>query len=117
MPSEQPHRRANQLLAQLVPSGVLREARKLAERFQQEEIFRVYLLKRMWFIFPAVVLFFLVSTVCAYAVFLFLLPLSNSQPEWFGIAVSLLVPIVWFGGLVLQLYLLFSWLERRASKQ
>ena len=117
MPAKRSFFQANQLLAQLVPHDVLREARKLAERIEHEERFKTYLLRRFWIIFPAALLFIAVNTACARAVILFLAPRLTSQSELAIAAGWLFAAAFWIGGFLLELYLLFAWLERRAGRE
>lgn len=107
-----------QLLAQLLPIQVLKDVRNLALEFEQEEFLRRYALKRMWLIIPAALVFAIVSTACAVAVIaLSLRLLEQSIPQWAFYLTLGMAAATWFGSLLLQLYLLFSWLERAALRQ
>ena len=125
MPVEQS--RANELLVHLVPSHVLMQAQKLAKRFEREEKFKTYLAARFWIIFPAAILFLLVSAACAYGVGSFALVLAHfgqGQPLLFqgplvtvGFLLMIASPVVAVCAFFLQLYLLFGLFEQRAVSQ
>jgi hypothetical protein len=109
------HTGVGDILSHFLPHNVLRDARNLALAFQNEEVFRDYVVRRIWFVIPVVLVFVLVSTVCAAGVLLFL-PRFTAPPVslWFRAVVLLLVATIWLGGIVSQLYLFFVWLEQIA---
>ena len=56
---------AGDMLSQLRPRSMLRDARDLALKFQRDDVFRGYIAARMWAVIPVIFVFILVSTVCA----------------------------------------------------
>src|ERR1700704_1284472 len=58
-------RAAGDMLEQLRPRRVLRDARDLALKFQRDEVFREYVLGRIWAVLAMVLVFVFVSTVCS----------------------------------------------------
>src|SRR5712691_7276325 len=56
---------AGDLLGQLWPPSVLRDARELLLKVQRDEVFREYLAARLWAVLAMLLLFVLISTVCA----------------------------------------------------
>ncbi len=56
---------AGDMLSQLWPPNVLRDARELLLKFQRDEVFREYLAARVWAVLAMLLLFVLISTVCA----------------------------------------------------
>jgi len=56
---------ARDMLDQLRPRRVLRDASDFALKFQNDEVFRDYVVSRIWIVLPVVLVFFLVSTICS----------------------------------------------------
>src|SRR6266568_2476569 len=56
---------AGDMLSQLWPPSVLRDARELLLKFQRDEVFREYLSAHLWAVLAMPLLFVLISTVCA----------------------------------------------------
>src|SRR6266566_1624132 len=56
---------AGDMLSQLWPPSVLRDARELLLKFQRDEVFREYLAAHVWAVLAMLLLFVLISTVCA----------------------------------------------------
>ena len=110
MPSKQPYRYANQLLAQLVPAEVLRKARELALQYRREEFIRAFLLKRVLLILLITFLLIIFGIRWIGALLSFL------KPYWIlhTILVGTLLVVVL--SLPFLVYLLFSRLERQAAK-
>jgi phage shock protein PspC (stress-responsive transcriptional regulator) len=117
LPTKQSYFQANRLLAQLVPQDVLDEVRKLAKRVEQEEKFKAFLLSNFWLVIPAAFLFIAISTGSVSGVYVLLAQYLNFSPEWIRIGLFLSLPVFGIGSFLLQLYFLFSWLERRATAQ
>jgi hypothetical protein len=88
----------------------LREARNLAQRFEQGELFRLYVRRRLWLIGPLCAVMLATSVACAAATIV----LFTEIAPWLALVGILLAPLVLFGSLLLQAYVLFSWLEDRA---
>src|SRR5258708_9917435 len=56
---------AGDILSQLRPRNVLRDARDFLLKFQRDEVFREYFAARTWAVLPMLLLFVLVSAVGA----------------------------------------------------
>ena len=109
---------AGDLLGQLWPPSVLRDTRNFLLKFQRDEVFREYLAARIWAVLGMLLLFFLISTVCAIdimfnSVRLIRLPV----PVWYRGFALLLGAAVWVGGMVAQIYVFLIWLEERAAQK
>ena len=109
---------AGDMLSQLRPRSVLRDARDLALKFQRDEVFREYVVARMWVVIPVIFVFILVSTVCAVGIMFnaarWVLP---PVPLWVRGLALFLGGAVWLGGIVAQVYLFLLWLEERAAQR
>jgi hypothetical protein len=105
-------------LAHFLPHRILRDARQLAVSFYNESLFRNYASERIGYISAVVLVFVLVSTVCAVAVMLSV-PRLASPPVGFGLKfLSFLCGVaVWAAGILAQLYLFFGWVQERALEK
>src|SRR3979490_1635922 len=56
---------AGDMLDQLRPRRVLRDARDFALKFQNDEVFSDYVVSRVWAVLPVILVFVLVSTICS----------------------------------------------------
>lgn len=101
---------AQHWIAQFLALGVLKDAQNLAHRFQEGEVFRLYVLRRMRLVIPVGLLILLTSIACAAATVVFL---GGARPLLVLLAI-LLVPFILIGSLFVQVYVFFSWLESRA---
>lgn len=101
---------AQHWIAQYLALGVLKDAQNLAHRFQEGEVFRLYVLRRMRLVIPVGLLILLTSIACAAATVVFL---GGARPLLVLLAI-LLVPFILIGSLFVQVYVFFSWLESRA---
>jgi len=108
---------AGDMLDQLRPRRVLRDARDFALKFQRDEVFRDYVLSRIWAVLPVVLVFFLVSTVCSIDIMFRTARLSYDPPLWLRFFALLLGAAVWLCGVVGQLYVFLIWLEERAAQK
>lgn len=90
--------------------GMLQEARNLAGRYQEGDLFRNYVRKRLWIIAPLCAVMLLTSVACAAATIV----LFAGIAAWLGLLGILLAPFVLFGSLLAQAYVFFSRLEDRA---
>jgi hypothetical protein len=109
---------ASDMLGQLSPRNVLRDARDFALKLQRDEVFRDYLAARIRRIVPVVFIFVLVSTVCAIGIMVYSVRMMPPPvPLWVRACALLLGAGVWLGGVVAQVYIFFIWLEERAAKQ
>ncbi len=96
---------AGDMLDQLRPRRVLRDARDFALKFQNDEVFRDYLVSRIWAVLPVVLVFFLVSTICSIDVMFRTVRLVFDPPLWLRFFALLLGAAVVF----------LIWLEERAA--
>ena len=103
------------MLDQLRPRRVLRDARDFALKFQNDDVFRDYIVSRIWTVIPVVLVFFLVSTICSIDVMFRTARLAYDPPLWLRFFALLLGAAVWLCGVVGQLYVFLIWLEERAA--
>ena len=108
---------ADDMLDQLRPRRVLRDARDFALKFQNDEVFRDYVVSRIWAVLPVVLVFFLVSTICSIDVMFRTVRLVSDPPLWLRFFALLLGAAVWLCGVVGQLYVFLIWLEERAAQR
>ena len=108
---------AGDMLDQLRPRRVLRDARDFALKFQNDEVFRDYLVSRIWAVLPVVLVFFLVSTICSIDIMFRTVRLTFDPPLWLRFFALLLGAAVWLCGVVGQLYVFLIWLEERAAQR
>jgi hypothetical protein len=109
---------AGDMLSQLRPRSVLRDARDLLLKLQRDEVLREYFAARIWAVLSMLLLFFLTSTVCAIDIMfnsVRLIPLP--VPVWYRGFALLLGALVWVGGMVAQIYVFLVWLEERAAQK
>ena len=101
------------ILSHFLPRRVLGNARDLALDFERERLFKDYVFKRLWFVYPAFILIIAVSCAAgAIALLFFVIP-----ERWIPSALWIVMfsaPIFWFGGVLSQLCLLLSWMEKKA---
>ena len=109
---------AGDMMHQLRPRNMLRDARDLARKFEQDEGFREYVVVRIWTVIPVVLTFVLVSTVCAIGIMFFTARLvAPPVPVSLRFFALLLGAVIWAGGVVAQTYVFFIWLEERAAQR
>ena len=109
---------AGDLLGQLWPPSVLRDTRNFLLKFQRDEVFREYLAARIWAVLGMLLLFFLISTVCAIDImFISVRLIRLPVPVWYRGFALLLGAAVWVGGMVAQIYVFLIWLEGRAAQK
>ena len=108
---------AGDMLDQLRPRRALRDALDFALKFQNDDVFRDYLVSRAWVVLPVVFVFFLVSTVCSIDIMFRAARLSYDPPLWLRFFALLLGAAVWLCGVVGQLYVFLIWLEERAAQR
>src|SRR6266581_2059621 len=73
---------AGDMLDQLRPRRVLRDALDFALKFQNDGVFRDYVLSRIWAVLPVVLVFFLVSTICSIDIMFRTVRLVSDPPLW-----------------------------------
>jgi hypothetical protein len=108
---------AGDMLDQLRPRRALRDARDFALKFQNDEVFRDYVVSRVWTVLPVVLVFFLVSTICSIDVMFGTVRLVSDPPVWLRIFALFLGAAVWLCGVLGQLYVFLIWLEERAAQR
>lgn len=109
---------AGDALDQLRPRHALRDARDLIVKFEQNEGFRDYVLARIWLAIPVLLVFVLVSTVCAIGIMFFTARLVVPPvPVSLRLLALVLGAVVWVGGIAAQAYVFFLWLEGRAAQR
>ena len=112
-----PRSTTGEILSQLRPRSVLRDARDLAVKFQKDDVFRSYIAYRIWAVVPVILVFILVSTVCAIGIMFGAAGwVSPPVPLWFRGLALVLGAAVWIGGILAQVYLFLLWLEGRAAR-
>ena len=109
---------AGDLLGQLWPPSVLRDARELLLKVQRDEVFREYFAARFWAVLAMLLLFVLISTVCAIDImFNSVRLIPPPVPVWYRGFALLLGAAAWVGGMVAQIYVFLIWLEGRAAQK
>lgn len=109
---------AGDTMDQLRPRNVLRDARDLLQKFETNDVFREYVVNRIWLVIPVVLVFLLVSTVCAISIMFFTARLAAPPvPVSLRFFALLLGAAVWVGGVVAQTYVFLIWLEERAAQR
>src|SRR5438046_9587468 len=73
---------AGDMLDQLRPRRALRDARDFALKFQNDEVFRDYVVSRIWAVLPVVLVFLLVSTICSIDIMFRTVRLASDPPVW-----------------------------------
>jgi hypothetical protein len=99
------------MLSQLRPRNIVRDARDLALKVARDEVVQDYLARRIWRVIPVVLVFVLVSTVCSIDV---MFKAGRFMPGIFALVVG---AAFWAGGVVGQVYVLAIWLEGRAAQR
>lgn len=99
------------MLSQLNPHNIVRDARDLALKFARDEVLHAYVGPRIWAVIAVVLVFVLVSSVCAIDV---MIKTGRFVP---GIVALLLGAAAWAGGVIGQIYVFAIWLEGRAVQR
>ena len=108
---------AGDWMSQLRPRNVLRDARDLLFKLQRDEVFRDYVLARIWAVLPVVLVFVLVGTVCSIDIMFRVARSMSDPPVWLRGLALLLGAVVWLCGVVAQVYVFLIWLEERAVEK
>jgi len=108
---------ARDMLDQLQPRRALRDARDFALKFQNDDVFRDYVVSRMWAVLPVVLVFFLVSTICSIDIMFRTVRLASDPPVWLRFFALVLGAAAWLCGVVAQIYVFLIWLEERAAQR
>ncbi len=110
-------RAVGDMLDQLRPRRALRDARDFALKFQRDDVFRDYVVSRMWAVLPVVLVFILVSTICSIDIMFRTVRLASDPPVWLRFFALLLGAAVWLCGVMAQVYVFLIWLEERAAQR
>lgn len=122
-PSAKPQARrplttAGDILAHFMPRGVLRDLQQLANAFQNEDLFRDYVGRRIGYLAVIVLIFVLIATVCAATT---MLSVPRLVPPPAGAGLKFLAFLcglfVWAAGTMAQVYLFFGWVQERALEK
>jgi hypothetical protein len=109
---------AGDTMDQLRPRNILRDARDLLQKFETNDVFREYVVNRIWLVIPVVLVFVLVSTVCAISIMFFTARLAAPPvPVSLRFFALLFGAAIWVGGIVGQTYVFLIWLEERAAQR
>ena len=99
------------VLSQLRPRNILRDARDLVLKFARDEVLQAYIAPRIWAVLAVVLVFVLIGTVCSIDV---MLKAGRFMP---GILALLVGAAFWAGAVVGQVYVFAIWLEGRAAQR
>jgi len=109
---------AGDTMDQLRPRNILRDARDLLQKFETNDVFREYVVNRIWLVLGVVLVFVLMSTVCAISIMFFTARLAPPPvPVSLRFFALLLGAAIWVGGIVGQTYVFLIWLEERAAQR
>ena len=99
------------VLSQLRPRNILRDARDLVLKFLRDYVLQAYIAPRIWAVLGVVLVFVLIGTVCSIDV---MFKAGRFMP---GILALLVGAAFWTGGVVGQVYVFAIWLEGRAAQR
>jgi hypothetical protein len=99
------------MLSQLRPRNIMRDASDLGLKFLRDEVLQAYLATRIWAVLGVVLVFVLVSSVCAIDV---MFKAGRIMPGIFALVVG---AAVWTGAVAGQVYVFAIWLEGRAAQR
>src|SRR6185503_331592 len=99
------------MLSQLRPRNIVRDAYDLGLKFLRDDAVHAYVWPRIWAVLPVVLVFVLVSAVCAIDV---MFKAGNFMPGIFALIVG---GAFFAGGLAGQAYVFAIWLEGRAAQR
>jgi hypothetical protein len=89
---------------------VLHDAPNLLQRYRHGDVFRHYVHRHMPLVVAALVIFLTVSTATTAAMVVFF----GGTSELLVLACLIVAPFVLLGSMFVQMFIFFSWLERRA---
>ncbi len=101
---------AQHWIVRCLPLTTLGDAQNLARRYQEGKALRLYVRERIRLVVPVILLMVLIGVACAVAPIVYL---GDVHPL-LALPALLLVPVVLIGGLFVQAYVFFSWLDGRA---
>jgi hypothetical protein len=99
------------MLSQLRPRNIVRDARDLVLKFARDEVLQAYIAPRAWAVLAVVLVFVLVGTVGSIT---FMFKAWRYMP---GILALIVGAAFWAGGVVGQVYVFAIWLEGRAARR
>jgi hypothetical protein len=99
------------MLSQLRPRNIVRDARDLALKFGRDDELQAYIAPRVWAVLAVVLVFVLVGTVCSIDV---MFKAGRFVP---GILALVVGAAFWVGGVSGQVYVFAIWLEERAAQR
>jgi len=99
------------MLSQLSPRNILRDARDLAVKFTRDDVVQAYVAPRIWAVLAVILVFVLVGTVCAIDV---MFKVGRFVP---GVVALFAGAAVWVGGVAGQIYVFAIGLEGRAAQR
>jgi|SRR5882724_2000660 len=100
------------MLSQLNPRNVLRDARDLALKFTRDDVLQAYVAPRIWGALGVGFVFVLVSTVCSIDV---MMRFARFAGSFRGLTLPF-GALVWVGGVIGQIYVFAIWLEGLAAR-
>jgi hypothetical protein len=104
------------MLSQLRPRNIVRDARDLALKFARDEVLQSYIAPRIWALLPVILAFVLVSAVCSVDMMFGFARLGADSILLKGLALPF-AAAVWLGGILGQVYVFAIWLEERAAQR
>jgi hypothetical protein len=99
------------MLSQLRPRNIVRDARDLVLKFARDETLQAYIAPRIWAVLPVLLVFVLVSAVCSIDV---MFKAAHFIP---GILTLVVGAAFWTVGVAGQIYVFAIWLEGRAAQK
>jgi magnesium-transporting ATPase (P-type) len=105
-------RSTTSVLGHFFPGDVIRQCNELSRKFEHDEAFKRYVVRKMWLVIPFGFVFTFASFVAAAAPFVLLDHAPSAGFPWTILAL-VIAAIAWFGSLYVQFFVLLSWLERR----
>ncbi|HZE11109.1 MAG TPA: hypothetical protein VE034_05960 [Burkholderiales bacterium] len=100
------------MLSQLNPRNILRDARDLALKFTRDDVLQAYVAPRIWGALGVGFVFVLVSTVCSIDV---MMRFARFAGSFRGLTLPF-GALVWVGGVIGQIYVFAIWLEGLAAR-
>ena len=104
------------MLSQLRPRNILRDARDLALKFARDDALQAYVAPRIWSLIPVILAFVLVSAVCSVDMMFRFARLAADSILLKGLALPF-AAVVWLGGMIGLIYVFAIWLEGRAARR
>jgi len=104
------------MLSQLRPRNILRDASDLARKFARDDVLQAYIAPRIWSLIPVLLAFVMVSAVCSVDIMFRFARLASGSILLKGFALPF-AAAVWLGGMIGQIYVFAIWLEERAAQR